>query len=73
MGAVGLGNGDQVRLFWPDGTSILDMYTYSAHAVDTTTASGYSRCPTGESDGTFSERPLTKGAANNCPPPDGGT
>jgi len=71
LGTVGLGNGDQVRLFWPDGTTLLDMYTYPAHAAGTDT--GYSRCPTGESDGTFSVRALTKGAANSCPPPDGGT
>lgn len=59
----GLGNPDEPRLFLPDGTTLVDSYSYTAHAPSTT----YGRCPdgTGEFVLTFGATP---GAANDCSP-----
>lgn len=58
--SFGLGAADQARLFAPDGTTIIDQYTWSAHAATT-----YARCPDGSSN--WSTATLTtKGAANDC-------
>jgi hypothetical protein len=60
----GLGGSDQARLF--NGTTLIDSYAWTGHAPDVDGGSiGFSRCPNGTGD--FAERPLTKGAANNCP------
>lgn len=56
----GLGGADMVRLFAPDGVSLVASYGWSAHA-----ATSYGRCP----DGTGEMRETTvttKGAPNNC-------
>ena len=59
----GLGSGDDARLFAPDGTTLLDSYTWTTHAAST-----YGRCPDGT--GAFTTTgSATKGAANACPPP----
>jgi hypothetical protein len=66
--AFGLGGADDARLFLPDGTTLLDSYTWTAHAATT-----YGRCPDGT--GAFTTTgSSTKGAANDCglpttPPP----
>jgi hypothetical protein len=58
----GLGAADAARLFAPDGTTLIDSYTWTAHALTT-----YGRCPDGT--GAFSTTTVvTKGAANNCTP-----
>lgn len=71
----GLGSGDSARLFAPDGTTLVDSYSWTAHAAVT-----YGRCPDGT--GAFtSSGTSTKGAANDCGSPirinevesDGGT
>ena len=63
--AFGLGGGDSARLFAADGATLLDSYTWTAHAATT-----YGRCPdgTGEFRATTSS---TRGSANDCsvPPP----
>ena len=56
----GLGGGDAVRLFTPDGTVLFDSYAWTAHAVTT-----YGRCPDGF--GAFqTNTTVTKEAANDC-------
>ena len=56
----GLGAADEARLFEPDGTTLIDGYTWTAHAATT-----YGRCPDGT--GAFATTSLvTKGAANDC-------
>jgi len=56
----GLGGADSVRLFAADGTTLIDSFTWTAHATTT-----YGRCVdgTGEFATTASS---TKGAANDC-------
>jgi hypothetical protein len=65
---VGLGASDQARLFAPDGTTVIDSYTWTTHAATT-----YGRCANGT--GSFVVQPAssslattsaTKGAANDC-------
>jgi len=58
--AFGLGGGDSARLFAADGTTLIDSYTWTAHAGTT-----YGRCPdgTGEFATTSSS---TRGAVNAC-------
>ena len=57
----GLGGADAARLFAPDGTTLVDGYSWSAHATTT-----YGRCPSGTGEfATTAE--ITKGAANICP------
>jgi hypothetical protein len=63
----GLGAADQARLFLPDGTTLVDSYTWTTHAPVT-----WGRCPDGL--GEFVPNPTaTKGAPNDCstsgPPP----
>ena len=55
----GLGSADSARLFAPDGTTLLDTYSWTAHAAST-----YGRCPDGT--GAFGATTSTKGAANAC-------
>jgi hypothetical protein len=64
----GLGSADSARLFAPDGTTLLDSYSWTAHAATT-----YGRCPDGT--GAFATTASsTRGAANTCgtTPPAGG-
>lgn len=56
----GLGAADSARLFTPDGTVLVDSYSWSAHAPTT-----YGRCPNGA--GEFqATTTVTKGAVNDC-------
>lgn len=59
----GLGAPDGVRLLRADGTTVVDTYSWTAHAATT-----YGRCPdqTGPVTTTTSS---TRGAANDCRPP----
>jgi hypothetical protein len=61
----GLGGADQARLFSEDGTTLIDSYSWSAHASTT-----YGRCPDGVGDFTTTLAG-TKAAANSCPVPAG--
>jgi len=58
----GLGSADSARLFLPDGTTLIDSYTWTAHATVT-----YGRCPDGT--GAFVQTASTKGVTNNCGAP----
>ncbi len=60
-GGFGLGGGDSARLFAPDGVTLVDSYTWTAHAATT-----YGRCPDGTGAFTATSAP-TKAAANACP------
>ena len=56
----GLGSADSARLFLPDGTTLVDSYSWTSHAATT-----YGRCPDGT--GAFvTTTASTKGAANAC-------
>ncbi|HET7541329.1 MAG TPA: lamin tail domain-containing protein [Polyangiaceae bacterium] len=56
----GLGAADSARLYLPDGTTLVDSYTWTAHAATT-----YGRCPNGS--GAFATTASsTKGTANDC-------
>ncbi|WP_412538145.1 lamin tail domain-containing protein [Longispora sp. K20-0274] len=58
--AFGLGSSDSARLYLPGGGTLVDSYTWTAHAAVT-----YGRCPDGT--GAFgATSPATKGAANSC-------
>ncbi len=57
----GLGASDQARLFAPNGTTLVDSYTWTSHAATT-----YGRCADGVGQFTTTVNP-TKGAANACP------
>jgi hypothetical protein len=58
----GLGASDQARLFAPDGTTLVDGHTWTAHATTT-----WARCPDGT--GNFVTASIvTKGSANDCAP-----
>ncbi|MFP3466543.1 lamin tail domain-containing protein [Leifsonia sp. SIMBA_070] len=57
----GLGSSDQARLFAPDGSTLIDSYTWTAHATTT-----YGRCPNGTGPFTTTSAP-TKNAPNACP------
>ncbi|WP_433211181.1 lamin tail domain-containing protein [Dactylosporangium sp. CS-047395] len=61
--AYGLGAADSARLFLPDGTTLVDSYSWTAHAATT-----FGRCPdgTGEFKTTTTS---TRGAANDCREP----
>ena len=61
--SFGIGAPDEARLFRPDGTTLVDSYSWSAHAATT-----YGRCPDGTGGFTTTAAP-TKGAANNCASP----
>jgi len=58
----GLGAADIVRLFAPDGVTLVDSFAWTSHAATT-----YGRCPDGT--GAFATTSLsTKGTANLCLP-----
>ncbi|MEU8004893.1 lamin tail domain-containing protein [Catellatospora sp. NPDC049111] len=59
--AFGLGGADSARLFQADGATLVDAYTWTAHAATT-----YGRCPDGTGDFAATTAP-TKGAGNACP------
>lgn len=59
-GNFGLGASDSARVYLPDGTTLVDSYTWTAHATTT-----YGRCPDGTGSFVTTVAP-TKGAANNC-------
>lgn len=65
--AFGLGAADSARLYLPDGATLVDSYSWTAHAATT-----YGRCPdgTGEFRATTSS---TRGAANDCREPGAAT
>ncbi|MDB4987841.1 MAG: hypothetical protein JWN04_3019, partial [Myxococcaceae bacterium] len=56
----GLGSADSTRLYAPDGSTLLDTYSWTAHASST-----YGRCPNGA--GAFVQTTTSKGSANLCP------
>jgi hypothetical protein len=56
----GLGAADSARLFAPGGATLLDSYSWTAHAATT-----FGRCPNG-SGGFTTTTSVTKGAANDC-------
>ncbi|WP_330334273.1 lamin tail domain-containing protein [Streptomyces sp. NBC_00536] len=58
--SYGLGSSDAARLFLADGSTLVDSYTWTAHATTT-----YGRCPDGTGAFTTTTAP-TKGAANAC-------
>jgi hypothetical protein len=59
--SFGLGSADSARLYAADGTTLVDSYSWTAHAATT-----YGRCPDGT--GPFvTTTSSTKGAANDCP------
>lgn len=59
--SYGLGAADSARVFQPDGTTLIDSYTWTSHASTT-----YGRCVDGT--GSFvTTNGATKGAANSCP------
>lgn len=58
-GQFGLGSQDQARLYLPDGSTLVDSFSWSSHSNPS-----WSRCPDGT--GAFQAAPLTLGAANNC-------
>ena len=60
--SFGIGSADAARLFLPDGSTLVDSYSWTAHAPTT-----YGRCPDGT--GAFQVTTVTtKGAANDCAP-----
>jgi Lamin Tail Domain/RTX calcium-binding nonapeptide repeat (4 copies) len=56
----GLGSDDSARLFLPDGSTLVDSYSWTSHAATT-----YGRCPDGTGAFATTTAP-TKGAANAC-------
>ncbi|MFF3876777.1 lamin tail domain-containing protein [Streptomyces sp. NPDC001978] len=56
----GLGSADSARLFLPDGTTLVDSYSWTSHAATT-----YGRCTDGTGEFVTTTAP-TKGAANDC-------
>ncbi|WP_198415062.1 MULTISPECIES: lamin tail domain-containing protein [unclassified Cryobacterium] len=59
-GGFGLGGADTARLFAADGSTLLDSYTWTAHAT-----TSYGRCADGTGDFAATTA-STKGAANSC-------
>ncbi|MGW4890852.1 lamin tail domain-containing protein [Kitasatospora sp. NPDC004240] len=57
--SFGLGSSDKARLYLPNGTTLVDSFTWSSHS-----APSWSRCPDGT--GAFAQAALTLGAANSC-------
>lgn len=55
----GLGIADAARLYAADGVTLVDSYTWTAHAPST-----FGRCPSG--DGPFKATLSSKGTDNNC-------
>ncbi|MFI8082207.1 lamin tail domain-containing protein [Kitasatospora sp. NPDC086009] len=58
-GAFGLGSSDKARLYLPNGSTLVDSFSWSEHS-----APSWSRCPDGT--GAFRKAALTLGAANAC-------
>ncbi|RFA18271.1 lamin tail domain-containing protein [Subtercola boreus] len=58
--SFGLGSSDSARLFTPDGTTLVDSYSWTSHAATT-----YGRCPDGTGAFTTTSS-STKGAVNDC-------
>jgi hypothetical protein len=57
----GLGSADSAQLFAVDGTTVIDAFSWTDHAITT-----YGRCPNGT--GSFATTAFpTKGASNACP------
>ncbi|WEO78828.1 lamin tail domain-containing protein [Cryobacterium sp. SO2] len=59
-GGFGLGGADTARLFAADGSTLLDSYSWTAHA-----ATSYGRCPDGTGDFAVTTA-SSKGAVNSC-------
>ncbi|MBL5975267.1 MAG: cell wall protein [Candidatus Leucobacter sulfamidivorax] len=59
----GLGGADSIRIFLPDGTTLVDSFSWTSHAAQT-----YGRCPDGTGPFIDTLSP-TRGAANDCPAP----
>lgn len=59
----GLGGADSIRIFLPDGTTLVDSFSWTSHAAQT-----YGRCPDGTGPFIDTLSP-TRGAANHCPAP----
>lgn len=57
--SFGLGAADTAELFGTDGTTVIDTYSWTAHAAST-----YGRCPDGS--GAFVATASSKGVANSC-------
>ncbi|MEV7346072.1 lamin tail domain-containing protein [Streptomyces sp. NPDC093544] len=64
--SFGLGSADSARLFEADGSTLVDSYSWTAHATTT-----YGRCADGTGEFTTTTAP-TRGAANACGSGDGG-
>jgi len=60
-----LGVADSVRLYAANGVTLVDSYSWTAHAGST-----YGRCPNGS--GEFKDTLTSKGVVNQCPDPDAG-
>ncbi|MFG2824816.1 lamin tail domain-containing protein [Kitasatospora sp. NPDC048365] len=65
-GSFGLGSSDKARLYLPDGTTLVDSFTWTSHS-----APSWSRCADGT--GAFKQAALTLGAPNDCGSGSGGT
>jgi hypothetical protein len=59
-GGFALGASDSARLFFPDGVTLIDGFSWTAHAAGT-----WSRCPSGTRGTVFDATP-TMGTANAC-------
>ncbi|MEV6028764.1 lamin tail domain-containing protein [Streptomyces sp. NPDC052036] len=57
--AFGLGSSDKARLYLPDGSTMVDSFSWSSHSNPS-----WSRCPDGT--GAFGSAAVTLGAANSC-------
>lgn len=57
--SFGLGSSDKARLYLPDGSTLVDSFTWSKHSEPS-----WSRCPDGT--GAFTSAARTLGAPNNC-------
>ncbi|PWC05153.1 lamin tail domain-containing protein [Agromyces badenianii] len=60
--SFGLGKDDQARLYLADGTTLVDSYSWTAHA-----STSYGRCADGTGEFAVTVT-TTKGAANDCEP-----
>jgi hypothetical protein len=58
----GLGGADSATVYLPDGTTVVDSYSWTSHATTT-----YGRCPNGTGDFTTTTT-STRGAGNACSP-----
>ncbi|GAA4714330.1 lamin tail domain-containing protein [Nocardioides conyzicola] len=70
-GSFGLGSNDQITIFLPDGTTVVDAFNWEGIGAPGNHADpSYGRCPG------YATLQLnlaaTPGAANSCPPPGGG-